>query len=105
MQETPVITSAPPLEMGCIEDRDVITSDGRKIGSLTGAWIDISTWTITSLIVELDKEVVSELNVKKPMLRTARVNIPTSYIQRISDVAQLNTDITTLGAAFATSQG
>jgi sporulation protein YlmC with PRC-barrel domain len=105
MQETPVMTATQPLEMGCISDREVITSDGRNIGTLTGAWIDLNTWTITSLIVELKKDVVEELNVKKPIMRTARVNIPTSYIKTISDVAQLNTDIATLSSAFATSQG
>ena len=63
------------------------------------------TWTVTALIVELNKEVVDELNVKKPILRTARVNIPTSYVQNIADVVQLNTDVASLGAAFATNQG
>jgi sporulation protein YlmC with PRC-barrel domain len=94
-----------PLELGCIEDRDVITTDGRNIGSLTGAWIDIGTWSVTSLVVELNKDVVDELNVKKPILRTAKVNIPTNYVKNISDVVQLNTDVPTLGAAFATNQG
>ena len=105
MQETPTVTSGKPLEMGCIEGRDVITTDGRDIGNLAGAWLDVSTWTVTSLIVELDKTVVDELNVKKPMLRTARVNIPTNYVRNIADVVQLNTDISTLSAVFSTNQG
>ncbi len=104
MQQTPTVTTAMPLEMGCIEERDVITTDGRNIGKLTGAWIDIGTWSVTALVVNLNKEVVDELNVKKPVLRTAKVNIPTSYVQNVADVVQLNTDVATLGAAFATSK-
>jgi sporulation protein YlmC with PRC-barrel domain len=102
---TPTVTTAKPLEMGCIEDREVITTDGRNIGTLTGAWIDLGNWSVTALIVELNKTVVDELNVKKPVLRTAKVNIPTAYVKNIGDVVQLNTDVPTLGAAFSTSQG
>jgi sporulation protein YlmC with PRC-barrel domain len=105
MQETPTVTTTKPLEMGCIEDREVITTDGRNIGTLTGAWVDLGTWTVTALIVELNKDVVDELNVKKPALRTAKVNIPTNYVKNIADVVQLNADVPTLGAAFSTNQG
>jgi sporulation protein YlmC with PRC-barrel domain len=105
MQETPTVTTTRPLEMGCLEDRDVITTDGRNIGTLTGAWVDLGNWSVSALIVNLNKEVVDELNVKKPVLRTARVNIPTNLVKNIADVVQLNADIPTLSAAFATNQG
>jgi sporulation protein YlmC with PRC-barrel domain len=99
MQETTV--TSKPLEMGCIESRNVITTDGRMIGTLTGAWIDTSTWTITSLVVELEKEVVDALNVKKPLLRTAKVSIPTSAVLNVADVVQLNTDVASLSTMLA----
>lgn len=99
MQETTV--TSKPLEMGCIEGRNVITTDGRMIGTLTGAWIDTSTWTITSLVVELEKEVVDALNVKKPLLRTAKVSIPTSAVLNVADVVQLNTDVASLSTMLA----
>ncbi len=89
--------------MGCIENRDVITTDGRNIGTLTGAWMDLSNWSVTALIVELNKQVVDELNVKKPMLRTARVNIPVNYVKNIADVVQLSADMPTLSTALATN--
>lgn len=99
MQETTV--TSKPLEMGCIENRNVITTDGRMIGTLTGAWIDTSNWTITSLVVELEKEVVEDLRVKKPLLRTAKVSVPTSAVLNVGDVVQLNTDITNLSTMIA----
>lgn len=101
MQQTPTVAATKPLEMGCIESRDVITTDGRNIGTLKGAWLDLSNWTVTSLIIDLNKEVVSELNVKKPMLRTASVTIPTKYVSNVSDVVQLNTDVATLSTAIS----
>lgn len=99
MQETTV--TSKPLEMGCVESRNVITTDGRMIGTLTGAWMDTNNWTITSLVVELEKEVVEALNVKKPLLRTAKVSIPTSAVLNVADVVQLNTDVANLSTMLA----
>jgi sporulation protein YlmC with PRC-barrel domain len=99
MQETTV--TSKPLEMGCIESRNVITTDGRMIGTLTGAMIDTSNWTITSLVVELEKDVVADLNVKKPLLRTAKVSVPTSAVLNVADVVQLNTDMANLSTMLA----
>ncbi len=90
------------LEMGCLKSREVITTDGRNVGNLSGAWIDVSTWTVTALVIDLDRSVVDELNLKKPILRTAKTTIPTSMIKNISDVAQLNADMASLGSAVQT---
>jgi sporulation protein YlmC with PRC-barrel domain len=100
MQETS--TQNRPLELGDLEDRDIITTDGRVIGKLTGAWIDTSSWTVSSLVVELNKDVVDELNVKKPILKHARINLPTTYVKRVADVVQLNVDISGLSASVST---
>lgn len=100
VQET--TTTNRPLEMGDLEDRDVITADGRVIGQLKGAWIDTNNWQVASLVVDLRKEVVDELNVKKPVLKAARINLPTSYVQRVADVVQLNTDMGGLAASVGT---
>lgn len=92
-----------PLEMGDLSEREVITSDGRVIGKLKGAWLDTANWSVSSLIIDLNKEVVDELNVKKPMLRTARINLPVNFVKNVSDVVQLNTDMTSLSTAVGTS--
>ena len=99
MQETAV--KSRPIEMGCLESKNVITTDGRMIGVLTGAYMDTSNWSVTSLVVELEKDVVSELNVKKPLLRTAKVTVPTSTVLNIADVVQLNTDMANLSTIVA----
>jgi sporulation protein YlmC with PRC-barrel domain len=99
MQETTV--KSKPLEMGCLESKNVITTDGRMVGTLTGAYMDASNWTVTALVVELDKDIVNDLNVKKPLLRTAKVTIPTSTVLNIADVVQLNSDMANLGTILA----
>ena len=63
MQET--TTQSRPLEVGEIEERDVITRDGRIIGHLKGAWIDTSNWTISSLIIDLKKDVDYDAQIEK----------------------------------------
>jgi len=89
--------------MGNLEDRGIITTDGRMIGTLKGAWIDTSAWSVSSLVVDLNRDVVDELNLKKPILKHARVNLPTSYVARVADVVQLNIDMSTLSGAISTS--
>ena len=74
MQETTAMSR--PLEMGDLEDRDIITTDGRIIGQLKGAWIDTSNWSVANLVVDLNKDVVEELNVKKPILRLPASTCP-----------------------------
>ncbi|MDW5562513.1 MAG: hypothetical protein SA339_04730 [Methanomassiliicoccus sp.] len=101
MQESTTAVQSKPLEMGCLESKNVITTDGRMIGVLTGAWVDTTNWTVSSLVVELEKDVVEDLNVKKPLLRTPKVTLPTSTVQRIADVVQLNTDMTNLSTIVA----
>jgi sporulation protein YlmC with PRC-barrel domain len=101
MQTGATTISGKPLEMGSFEEKDVITTDGRYIGVLKGGWVDTSNWTVTSLVIELDKAAVDELQVKKPALRSAIVTIPTSYVGNVSDVIQLNSDMATLSNAFS----
>ncbi len=91
------------MEMGCIKARDVITTDGRKVGSLSGAWIDVKSWNVTALVIDLDKNVVDELNLKKPILRSAKISLPISSIMNMADVAQLNIDMTTLSRLVQTN--
>ncbi|NLI74360.1 MAG: hypothetical protein GX369_06290 [Euryarchaeota archaeon] len=100
LQET--TTKSQPLEMGHLDERDVITSDGRLIGQLKGAWIDTNNWSVSSLIIDLKKESVDELNVKKPVLKAARINLSTNHVKRVADVIQLNVDMSGLSTSIST---
>jgi len=81
------------IELGCLEKREVITTDGRIIGDLTGAQIDVSTWRVPYIVVEVNKDVADAINVKKPVLRTAKANVPVDLVRTIADTVQLNVDL------------
>ena len=93
---TTTTTEGPGVEMGCIDKKDVITTDGRNVGELTGAYIDTSTWKVNGLVLEVNKDVMDELNMKKPLLRTPKAMIQTSLVRVVSDTVQLNVPIANL---------
>ena len=81
------------MELGCIEHKDVITKDGRKIGLLVGANVDTNTWKVPTIIVEVNKELVVELGLQKSMLKSPKTNISTELINVVGDVIQLSIDL------------
>lgn len=83
-----------------MEPREVVTTDGRVIGHLLGGWIDPSSWTVTDLVIELDKRAIDELAVKKHVLRTSKVKVPTKNVAIFSDVVQLDSDIGALSGSL-----
>ena len=85
-----------PIELSSIEHKHVITKDGRNIGDMVGSNIDTGKWTVISLVVELHKDMVKPLNVKKPFLSKARIKIRTDQIGVVGDVIQLTMDLETL---------
>jgi sporulation protein YlmC with PRC-barrel domain len=129
MQESP--TTTQNLELGRLESRDVITDDGRLIGVLKGILVDTTAWTVPQLVVEVNKNVLDEIKMQKPMLSTfavnvptlptnyfkkimddlnirkpgaVLVNIPTTHVRGTSDVVQLNTDLSAVGSIVTISE-
>ena len=78
------------MELGCIEDKDVFTKDGRKIGILVGAKVDTDDWTVHSIIIEVTKEMILELGLKKSMLKSPKTSIGTSHVSLAGDIIQLS---------------
>jgi sporulation protein YlmC with PRC-barrel domain len=81
------------MEMGCVEHRDVITKDGRKIGTLVGATIETSDWTVPTFHLEVAKGVAEEFRLKTSLMKGAKISLPTSFIGTIGDVIQLNVEM------------
>ena len=77
------------MELGCTEQKDVITKDGRKIGYLVGARVDTGEWKVSSILVEVTKEMVLELGLKKSMLKSPKTAISTELVDVSGDVIQL----------------
>jgi sporulation protein YlmC with PRC-barrel domain len=85
-----------PIELSSIERKHIITKDGRNLGDMVGSNIDTGKWTVTSLVVELHKDMVKPLNVKKPFFGRAKIKIRTDQIGVVGDVIQLTMDLETL---------
>ena len=81
------------MELGCLEHKDVITKDGRKIGTLTGATVDVNDWTVPTFHMEVAKGVMEEFRLQKSLIKGAKVSLPTNLIGTVGDVVQLNVDM------------
>ena len=77
--------------------RDVVDSNGRRVGIVRGFLID-KDWMISQLVVEVKKEILNEVGFeqKHKVLNVALVNLPSSYVDAASDVVKLNTDFNSL---------
>jgi sporulation protein YlmC with PRC-barrel domain len=77
-------------------ERNVLTTDGRRIGQMTGVLVDTSTWKVQAIVVKLEKAILDELNIKKPIFSTPSVSIPVDLVSKASDVVQLNGEFSSL---------
>lgn len=84
------------LELSSSERKDIISHDGRKIGVLVGVNIDTKTWTVHAIVVEVNKDIIEELHVKKSMLKLPRINLKTDLVGVVGDIVHLNVDLKNL---------
>jgi sporulation protein YlmC with PRC-barrel domain len=88
-------------EAGFDSPRNVLTTDGRRIGQMTGIKIDVTTWTVQAIVIRLEKAILDELNIKKPIFSTPTVSIPVNLVSKVSDVVQLNAEFANLMGILA----
>lgn len=87
-------------------DKEVVGSNGWKIGKSKEIIIDSNTWRITQLDVELNDSIQKEMSDAKPLQRT-RVPIDISYVQGVGDFITLKAtkeEMISVFANFAKSQ-
>jgi sporulation protein YlmC with PRC-barrel domain len=115
------------LELGKLDSRDVYSEDGRLVGVLKGILVDTAAWTVPQLMVEVNKKVLDDLNLKKPMLSayvnvnspnvksfmddlnlrkpgTVLVNVPTTHVRSVSDVVQLSSDLASVASVITIAE-
>jgi len=66
------------------------TSDNFELGEVHSAELDMATWKITSLYINLSDEASNALGFKHPFLGKVVVCLPVSDVKSISDTAVLN---------------
>jgi|GEM_PF-6320763 sporulation protein YlmC with PRC-barrel domain len=75
------------------EKKPVMTTDGKQIGSMIGCIVDNSNWSVSSLLVELTKEVSDFLGTKGTMLKSPVVSLKPSHVGTVGDAVMLNVSL------------
>lgn len=77
------------LEFAGVVKKQILTNDGKDIGSLAGCIVDETGWIVTHLLADLSKSGEELLGQKGSMLKSASIGIRTQAIGNISDVIML----------------
>ena len=78
------------MEYKEIEGKEVIGGLAHTIGKVSDIEVDTNTWKVTHICVDVDKNVVEDLGLKKPMIGSIKVGAPVETIGVISDRVILN---------------
>jgi sporulation protein YlmC with PRC-barrel domain len=82
---------------GSIVGRKVVDAAGVVVGELDGEMLfDPDTWSITAARVKVRDEVADLLGLSHSALRAATIELPTSYVQSVSDIVLLRSRIETV---------
>ncbi|MFA5772093.1 MAG: PRC-barrel domain-containing protein [Thermoplasmata archaeon] len=70
--------------------KEVIGSDGRKIGTVIDTEVETMTWTVSSVVVKVNKNVMPVLGLKKHIFGATTIKIKPQMIQGAEDVVRLS---------------
>jgi sporulation protein YlmC with PRC-barrel domain len=74
-----------------LEGRTVVDSEANILGEINGIEIDLKTWTVTSIWIELDDDSIITLGLKKPRFRgKVEITIPINAVNAVSDIVTLH---------------
>ena len=68
-----------------LNGRGVVTQDGREIGKLSDLGLDLEGWSVGTLLVKLDRDLLEQFQLKKPMFGTHTIELPVSFVTGIGD--------------------
>ena len=84
------------FEVGCLKQMSVITKEGKMIGTLIGADIDTENWSVPTIRVEIEKDMVESLGLEKSMLKGTKIKLSTGLVELVGDIVQLNVKLAEL---------
>lgn len=84
------------LNLALVDKKQVITTDGKHVGMMTGCVVDHANWSVTALTVELTKETAEFLGTKGSMLKTPIVGIKPNQVGTVGDAVMLNVPLADL---------
>jgi len=79
-----------------LNGKKVIGTLGNILGEVEGIDVDINTWQISTLYVNLNDEAVAGFGIRKPFMSKVIVCLPTQVIKSVGDVITLNKPLSSL---------
>jgi sporulation protein YlmC with PRC-barrel domain len=73
----------------------VIGQHGREVGTVADVHVDCSTWRVDALEVQLRREILDELHLKRPFFGTQIVRVPIDEVSGAADVLVLKKPLET----------
>lgn len=77
-----------------IDGKEVVSSDARAVGEVSGAYVDLDTWELNHLAVDLNNETIEMLGYKKPrtpFMGTVSVCLTIDAVKVAGAIITLNT--------------
>lgn len=84
--------------------KDVITSDGRNIGSVTDVAVDPAKWRVRDLRVAIDKRIAEELGLLKDR-KGSQFLIKTEHIRSVGDHVMVHKTMKALAEMTLAAKG
>ncbi len=78
--------------------KDVISQDGRELGAVSDVTLDASGWRIDTLVVKLERDLLEAFHMKRPLIGTQTIQIPTSHVSGVGDKVILHKTLNELTA-------
>ena len=81
-----------------LSGKGVLTQDGREVGEVSDCVVDHGSWDVVTLVVKLERELLEEFHMKRPMFGTQTIQLPTSYVSGVGDKVVLQKKLEELTA-------
>lgn len=76
--------------------KPIVSQDGREIGRVEALHVDVKCWSVASIGVKVSKDVLEELNLKRPFIGTQIIQIPTGQVSGATDTIVLKSELSAL---------
>ena len=86
------------LKFDEISGKGVLTQDGREVGQVADMVVNHAEWTIRALVVKLDRELLEQFHMKKPMFGSQTIQLPVTYVSGVGDKVILHKQLDELTA-------
>ena len=68
-----------------LHGKGVLSQDGRELGEVDDLVVNYETWQLQALIVKLERDLLEDFHMKKPMFGTQILKVSTGFVSGVSD--------------------